>query len=165
MTLCFERFAANRLATSFLAIDICATQGLGLAELLDEVVSRLPEGPALYPHDYLTDASMRFLAAEQIREVVFEELRDELPYAVAVEVQEWDENEIEIRVRANLLVERESQKGMLIGAGGRMLRRLGTEARLRLGRRTGKIVHLNLWVKTDRNWARRPKRIRQLGYL
>ena len=146
-------------------IEVSATRRAGIAELLENIVSRLPEGPPLYPADFLTDASMRFLAAEQIREVVFEQLRDELPYAVAVEIENWDEGDAEIRIRANLLVERESQKGILVGAGGRTLKRLGTEARRRLAQRTGKIVHLNLWVKTDRNWARRPRRIRQLGYL
>jgi GTP-binding protein Era len=97
--------------------------------------------------------------------VAFEMFREEIPYSLAVEVEEWKESEHEVRARANVLVERESQKGIVVGAGGGMLRDLGTEARLRLSSRLGKTVHLQLWVKTDRNWTKRPRRIRELGYL
>ncbi|MCP4003177.1 MAG: GTPase Era [bacterium] len=136
-----------------------------VAAFLDKVVALLPEGPALYPEDFLTDAPMRFLAAEQIREVVFEQFRDEIPYSVAVEVEGWDESSKEVRIRANLLVERESQKGIVVGAGGAMLKSLGIESRKRLAPLVGKTVHLNLWVKTDHNWTKKPARARALGYL
>ena len=152
-----ERFAG--------CIAVSAQTGAGMDVVLERLVSLLPEGPALYPEDTLTTAPLRFLAAEQIREVVFEQYEDEIPYAVAVEIERWDEDDAEVRVRANLLVERESQKGIVVGRGGRMLKALGTEARERLRQRLGKTVHLNLWVKTDRNWTKRPRRARQLGYL
>jgi GTP-binding protein Era len=144
--------------------EVCAPEGVGLDPLIERLVSLLPEGPALYPEDFLTDAPLRFLAAEQIREVAGELLRAELPYALAVEVLEWKEDEDAVRIRAELLVERDSQKGIVVGQGGRMLRALGTQARIRLEPLVGKTVHLNLWVRTDRNWTRRPGRVRQLGY-
>jgi GTP-binding protein Era len=146
-------------------VEVCAPDGLGLAVLIERLVSLVPEGPALYPEDFLTDAPLRFLAAEQIREVAGELLRAELPYALAVEVLEWKESEDAVRVRAELLVERDSQKGIVVGQGGRMLRELGTQSRARLAPLVGKNVHLNLWVRTDRNWTRRLGRVRQLGYL
>jgi GTP-binding protein Era len=152
-----ERFAA--------VLETSAARGEGIEALLDALAALLPEGPALYPEDTLTDVNLRFLAAEQIREVVFEQYRDEIPYAVAVEVEEWRETEDSVRVRANLLVERESQKGILVGAGGRALGELGQEARKRLSERLLKSVHLKLWVKRDPNWTKRPKRARELGYL
>jgi GTP-binding protein Era len=152
-----ERFAGT--------IEVSAETGAGLEDLLRALVRHLPEGPALHPEDTLTDRPLRFLAAEQIREVCFELLREELPYALAVEVDEWKEAAEDVRIRANLLVERESQKGIAVGRGGEMLGRIGTEARRRLAERLGKAVHLNLWVKVDRNWSRRPQRARELGYL
>ena len=152
-----DRFAA--------VLEISARTGFGLDALLEQLVARLPASPALYPDDYLTDRPLRFLAAERIREVAFEQLREELPYALAVEVQQWKETDDEVRIRADLLVERESQKGMVVGAGGRMLKALGTEARQRIAQMIGKRVHLELWVKTDRNWSKRPARARELGYL
>ena len=150
----------------FVAVLSCsASTGAGLDELVERVVALLPEGPCLYPEDALTDAPMRFLAAEQIREVVFESYRDEVPYAVAVEVESYKTDGGELRVRANLLVERDAQKAIVVGADGRMLKRVGSEARRRLARRVGMPAHLSLWVKTDPNWSRRPKRARELGYL
>ena len=146
-------------------LSCSATSGAGLDELVERVVALLPEGPSLYPDDVLTDAPMRFLAAEQIREVVFESYRDEVPYGVAVEVESYKTDGGELRVRANLLVEREALKAIVVGTDGRMLKRVGSEARRRLAERVGMPAHLNLWVKTDANWSRRPKRARQLGYL
>jgi GTP-binding protein Era len=146
-------------------LEVSAETGLGLGRLVERILERLPESPALYPADYLTDRPLRFLAAEQIREVAFEMLRDEVPYSLAVEVEEWKEDDAAVRVRANLLVERESHKGIVVGVGGSMLKRLGSEARRRLADLVGRPVHLNLWVKADRNWSKRLKRARELGYL
>ena len=146
-------------------LEVSAHSGSGLDALVEEIARHLPEGPALYPEDFFTDAPWRFLAAEQVREVIFEQFHDEMPYVIAVEVEDWQEDEGGVRVRANLLVERDSQKGIAVGAGGRMLKAVGSEARRRLAERIGKDVHLNLWVKTDKNWSKRPRRVRQLGYL
>ncbi len=146
-------------------VEVSAVTGMGLEALRRAIVEHLPVGPALYPDDYLTDAPLRFLAAERIREVGFELLRDELPYSLAVEIDSWDESDEELRIRANLLVERDSQKGIVVGAGGQMLKELGSEARQRIRVLVDKPVHLNLWVKTDKNWSKKLRRIRQLGYL
>lgn len=146
-------------------VETSALEGRGLEALVEALAGLLPEGPALFPEDTLTDANMRFLGAEQIREVVYELYRDEIPYAVAVEIDEWKETDDALRIRANLLVERESQKGIVLGAGGGALKALGIEARRRLSDRLDKTVHLALWVKLDKNWTKRPKRARELGYL
>jgi GTP-binding protein Era len=146
-------------------IELSARTGQGLDPLREAMVRHLPLSPALYPEDYLTDRPMRFLAAEQIREVAFELLHDELPYALAVEVEEWKEDADAVRIRANLLVEHESQKGIVVGRGGKMLGAIGREARRRLAPLVSKTVHLKLWVKTDPNWSHKPRRARQLGYL
>ena len=146
-------------------LEVSAVTGAGMDALRLALVEHLPAGPARYPEDYLTDAPLRFLAAERIREVAFEMLRDELPYSLAVEIERWDESGGELRLRANLLVERDSQKGIVVGAGGRMLKALGSEARARLHQLVDVPVHLNLWVKTDKNWSKKLRRVRQLGYL
>ena len=145
--------------------EVSAQTAKGIPELSEAIVSLLPESPALYPEDTLTDAPLRFLAAETVREVACELYRDEIPYALAVEVEAYREDDHEVLVRANVLVERASQKPIVVGTGGRMLKELGSEARRRLRGVCGKPVHLELWVKTDRNWRKRPKRARELGYL
>ena len=146
-------------------LEVSALKGEGVEALVTALIGHLPESPALYPDDALTDRSLRFLACELLREVCFEQLRDELPYSVGAEILEWNEGDRDVRIRANLLVERESQKGMVVGAGGSRLGALGREGRLRIAELVEKPVHLKLWVKTDRNWTKRLERARQLGYL
>ena len=146
-------------------LELSALTGAGVERFVERVISYLPKAPPLYPEDYLTNVPLRFVAAEQVREVAFELYQDEIPYALAVEVESWKETERDVRIHANVLVEREHQKGIVVGAEGRMLKALGSEARKRLSVFLGKAVHLNLWVKTDRNWSKRPKRARELGYL
>ncbi len=146
-------------------LELSAHTGEGVERFIERVLSYLPQAPPLYPEDYLTDVPLRFMAAEQVREVAFELYQDEIPYALAVEVEGWKETEHDVRIHANVLVEREHQKAIVVGAGGRMLKALGSEARKRLRECLGKEVHLNLWVKADRNWSKRPKRARELGYL
>ena len=129
------------------------------------LVARLPEGPAFYGEDELTDRPLRFLAAEEIREAVFEELEEELPYETAVEVESFDESQPgRVRIRANLLVEHRSQKGMVIGKGGAMIRRIGERARRGIEELLGSSVHLELWVKVEPRWGKRPNRLKSLGY-
>jgi GTP-binding protein Era len=146
-------------------LEVSARSGAGLGRFVAALVAHLPLSPPLYPEDYLTDLPLRFLAAERVREVAFELYHDEIPYSLAVEVQRWVETAGEVRIEADLLVEREHQKGIVVGEGGRKLKAVGTEARRRLSSLMGKKVHLKLWVKSDRNWTRRPKRARELGYL
>ncbi len=146
-------------------ISVSARTGEGIDRVLSALVERLPLGPALYPDDAVTDRSLRFLVAEQVREVAFEIFDQEIPYSITIEVEEFKETNQEVKIRANVLVEREAHKAIVIGAGGQMLKRLGTDARHRLIALLGKPTHLNLWVKTDRNWSRNPRRLRELGYL
>jgi len=146
-------------------LRVSAATGEGTAELLEAVVRRLPEGPALYPADAITDRSLRFLSAELVREAAFEELAQELPYALAVEVVEFDESRPDlVRIRADLLVERRSQKQIVIGAGGAVIKRIGMRARRQIERLVASQVHLALWVKLEPRWSRRAKRLKTLGY-
>jgi GTP-binding protein Era len=143
-----------------------ATKGLGVGEFVDYLFGILPEGPAYYPEDELTDLPMRFIAKEIIREKLFEHLSEELPYSVAVSIEEYSEDPEKnlTRIRADICVERESQKGMVIGRGGAMLRTIGTAARQALEKETGERVYLNLFVKVEKDWSRKETMLRRLGY-
>lgn len=144
---------------------VSARTGHGLPALLETIVAQLPESPPLYPEDDLTDRPVRWLAAELVREVLFEELEQELPYGMAVEVIEFDESRPDIvKLRANLLVARDSQKRIVIGSKGRQIKRIGTRARRSIEQLLDTRVHLDLWVKVDPRWARDKDRIEDLGY-
>jgi GTP-binding protein Era len=145
---------------------ISATKGLGVEELLKHLFGILPEGPDYYPEDELTDLPMRFIAKEILREKLFAFLSDELPYSVAVTIEEYREDPEKnlTRIRAEICVERESQKGMVIGRGGRMLRAIGTAARQELEKETGERVYLDLFVKVEKDWSRKETMLRRLGY-
>ncbi len=146
------------------ALRISAERGDGLEALVSEMVARLPEGPALYPEDEVTDRSLRFLAAELVREAAFRELSQELPYRLAVEVEEFKEDADCVRIRANLLVERASQKQIVVGRGGEVIKQIGIAARLEIEKLMERKVFLSLWVKVEPGWTRRPKRLKSLGY-
>lgn len=148
------------------ALRLSAKTGEGTLDFLAACVARLPLSPPLYTGDELSDRPLRFLAAELVREAAFEELAQELPYALAVQVIEFDEKRADlVRVRADLLVERASQKKIVIGAGGAMLKRIGTRARREIEQLVGTQVHLELWVKLEPGWARKPNRLKSLGYF
>ncbi len=145
--------------------SISAATGEGVEDLLADSVARLPVSPPLYPEDQLSDRPLRFLAAELVREAAFEELGQELPYALAVEVVEYDEKRSDfVWIRADLLVERRSQKQIAIGKGGQVIKRIGVRARHGIEELIGKKVHLELWVKVEPRWAKQPKRLKSLGY-
>jgi len=150
------------------AVDfhVSGKTGEGVAALLAAVVERLPIAPPFYDDpEQLTDRSLRWLAAECIREAVFEELEQELPYSTAVEIESFDESRPElIRIRAQLLVERESQKRIVIGSGGTQVKEIGKRARESLETLLETRVFLELWVKVEPNWAQRPRRLAALGY-
>ena len=147
-------------------IPISALLGDGLPELLQEMVKLLPTAPPLYPADQGTDATERFLVAELIRERLLHHTGEEIPYAVAVQVEEFDESRRPdlVRIRAVIYVERESQKGIVIGKHGRLLKIIGQEARGEIEDLLQAHVFLELWVKVWKNWRRDPKAIRTLGY-
>jgi GTP-binding protein Era len=147
------------------ALRVSARTGEGVDALIREMVELVPEAPAYYPEDEITDRSLRFLVAELVREAAFEELSQEIPYSCAVEVQDYDESDSDlVRIRANLVVERRSQKGMVIGQGGAMIKRIGIRARRNIEDLIQAKVHLELWVKVEPRWWERPRRRRSLGY-
>ena len=143
-----------------------ATKGENLGKLLDLIVDALPEGPPYYPGDQVTDQTERDIAAELIREQVLRHTRQEVPHAVAVVVEEFKERENGvIYVGANVFIERDSQKGIIIGKKGQMLRKVGSAARQEIERMTGGQVYLDLWVKVRKGWRRDEEELRRLGYV
>ena len=147
------------------ALRVSALTGEGLPKLLSTGVELLPESPPLYPRDEISDRPLRFLVAELEREAAFEVLSQELPYSLAVEVVDFDESRPDLtRIRAELLVERNSQKPIVVGRGGTSIRKIGTRARREIERLVDGRVHLELWVKVEPRWSRSAARIRGLGY-
>ncbi len=148
-------------------VPIAALLGDGLPILVTEIVQRLPVAPPLYPPELLTDQTERFLAAEFIRERVFHHTSQEIPYAVAVQIESFEEEERPrlVKIRAVIYVERDSQKAILIGKQGRMLKQIGQEAREDLERLLDCKVYLELWVKVWKNWRKDPRALRELGYV
>ena len=142
-----------------------ATKGENLGKLLDLIVDALPEGPPYYPGDQVTDQTERDIAAELIREQVLRHTRQEVPHAVAVVVEEFKEQETgAFFVAANIFVEKRSQKGIVIGRNGQMLRKIGTAARQEIERMVGGRIYLDLWVKVRKDWRRDEAELRRLGY-
>jgi len=131
---------------------------------LDEVlVRRLPEGEALYPEDYLTDQPERFFVAEMVRERILHHTRQEIPYASGVVIESFKEEEGLVRIEAVILVERESQKGILIGRGGSMLKTVGTEARAQIEAFLGTKIYLGLFVKVRPDWRESEQILGEMG--
>lgn len=133
-------------------LPISAKNAQGLDRLRQAIVERLPEGPAYFPPEHVTDQPERFLAAELIREKILAETRQEVPHSVAVVVDKWEESPKITRVYATVYVEREGQKGIVIGTGGAMLKKVGTLAREEMERLLGAKIFLDLHVKVEPNW-------------
>lgn len=136
------------------AVPVSARTGEGIEELKRLIVNNLPPGPALFPDDYVTDQPMRFLAAEIVREQVLHATREEVPHAVAILVDDWEESPRLVKIAATIYVERPGQKSILIGNKGQMLKKIGTAAREELEQRLDKKVFLSLIVKVRPNWRR-----------
>ncbi len=156
---------------------ISAIEGDGVPQLVDGLAKLLPEGPAMFPPDMVTDAAERFMVAELVREQVLRLFRQEVPYSVAVVVEHFDESEREpkgpvkpgglgglVRIDARIFVERDSQKAIVIGKGGAMLKRIGTEARKEIQRMLGAHVYLSLHVKVESRWSERAEALLKMGY-
>ena len=141
-----------------------AVTGEGLVELVEKIVSYLPEGVPFYPEDMITDQPERFFIAEVIREKVFHLTRQEIPYCTAVVVESVKDKGDVIVVDAYIFVERDSQKGIIIGREARMLKKIGQFAREELERIYGKKIYLNLWVKVKEKWRHKERALRELGY-
>ena len=145
-------------------VPVSALTGDGLDRVVDELVPRLPQGPAHYPAGMRTDQPEEVLVAETVREKLLDVLREELPHSVAVKTENIDQPKAgTIRIEASIYVERPSQKGIVIGAGGSMIRRVGTEARRDLEENFSRQVYLDLRVKVEKDWQSHPDRIKRLG--
>jgi GTP-binding protein Era len=146
------------------AILVSAETGEGIPALLTRIGALLPEAPFAFDADDIGTQPLRFFVTEYLREAAFEALEDELPYAVAAEVEEFREHSSPVYIRVTLLVERESQKGMLIGQGGRTIKAIGSHARSRLEALLGGPVYLDTWVKVLPNWRRNAAALARLGF-
>lgn len=143
---------------------VSATRGTNLNKLLTQILARLPQGPELYPADQVTDQTMQALAAELIREQVLLHTREEIPHSVAVAIDAWEERRADLtHISATIYVERDSQKGIVIGAGGALLKQIGQHARAEIEAWVGHQVYLELWVKVWEKWRERESSLRQLG--
>jgi GTP-binding protein Era len=147
-------------------IPVSAKSGENMHALIEAIVGLLPEGPKYYPDDMVTDRPVSFIVAELIREKALQLTREEVPHSVAVLVEEMEKREDKdlIDIYAVIYVERDSQKGIVIGKGGRMLKEIGTRARQEIEPLLGDKVFLKLQVKVEKDWAKRPQMIKRLGY-
>ena len=146
-------------------VPISAREGENLDGLIAELKKYLPEGPQYYPEDMVTDQPERLIIAELVREKVLELTRDEIPHAVVVDIEEMTTREKgDVYIRAVIYVERESQKGIVIGAKGALLRTIGERARADAETLLGAKVYLDLWVKTRRDWRNRTNALREFGF-
>jgi GTP-binding protein Era len=158
--------AYHRLFPQAPVIPVSAILGDGLPELEAEIIKLLPTAPPIYAEDQITERTERFLVAELIRERLLHHLGEEMPYAVAVDIEEFDESRRPdlVTIRAVIFVERQSQKGIVIGKKGHLLKTVGQEARLEMEALLGCRVFLELWVKVWKNWRKDPRALRLLGY-
>jgi GTP-binding protein Era len=145
-------------------IPISALEGFQVKEVFDRIVELLPESPPFYPKDQLTDKPERFFVNETVREKILMNYKKEIPYAVEVDTEEFLEEDSIIRMRAVIMVERDTQKGIIIGHKGAALKRVGIEARKDLEQFFGKQVHLELYVKVNKNWRSNQNQLKRFGY-
>ena len=147
-----------------LIYPISALEGFNVKEVFDKIIELLPESPAFYPKDQLTDKPERFFVNEKIREKILMHYKKEIPYAVEVDTEEFFEEEKIIRMRAVIMVERETQKGIIIGHKGEAIKRVGVEARKDLEKFFGKQVYLELYAKVNKNWRSNERQLKRFGY-
>jgi len=148
-------------------VILSALKDEGVRTLVDAIRERLPEGPAYFPDELYTDHSVRFLAAELIREQLFLQMKQEIPYSTAVEIEEFkdptEDNPV-TRIRAVIIVEKDSQKGMVIGKGGRRTKEIGKRSREKIEKLVDGKVFLELFVKVEKDWTKDFDKIRRFGY-
>jgi GTPase len=143
---------------------ISAEEGEGTDDLLDALRSALPEHPFLYPEDEIASDPVRFFVAELVRETIFEQFREEIPYSVMCQVEDFREEQDPVYIQVNVFVERKSQKGMLIGSRGAAIRALGETSRTKIETFLGRRVYLDLWVKPLKAWRKNRAYLGQLGF-
>ncbi|HEY9278868.1 MAG TPA: GTPase Era [Eoetvoesiella sp.] len=145
-------------------VPVSALRGVQLDNLLTEVGARLPEGEPLFEEDTLTDRPVRFIVAELVREKIFRLVGDELPYGCTVVIEQWDENEHGVHIAACVVVERETHRPILLGAGGVHMKRIASEARQDMEKLLDKKVFLDVYIKVRKGWSDREGALRELGY-
>jgi GTP-binding protein Era len=145
-------------------LPISALENFNIEPIFNRIIELLPESPPFYPKDQITDKTERFFVNETIREKILMHYKKEVPYSVEVDTEEFKEEEKIIRIRSIIMVERETQKGILIGHKGKALKRVGTEARKDLEKFFDKKVFLELYVKVNKNWRSNDKQLRRFGY-
>jgi len=143
---------------------ISALEGFNVKEVFSRIIELLPMSPAFYPKDQLTDKPERFFVNETIREKILMHYKKEIPYAVEIDTEEFFEEDTIIRMRSVIMVERETQKGIIIGHKGSALKRVGMESRKDLEKFFGKQVHLELYVKVNKNWRSNQRQLKRFGY-
>lgn len=143
---------------------ISALTGFNIKNVFNRLIELLPQSPPFYPKDQLTDKPERFFVNEKIREKILMYYKKEIPYAVEVETEEFFEEEKIIRIRSVIMVERETQKGILIGHKGKALKRVGVESRKDLEQFFEKKIHVELYVKVNKNWRSNPRQLKRFGY-
>jgi len=143
---------------------ISALKNFNVIAVFEKIIELLPESPAFYPKDQLTDKPERFFVNEAIREKILMHYKKEIPYAVEIETEEFNEDEKIIKIRAIIMVERDSQKGIIIGHKGSALKRVGSEARRDLEKFFGKKIFLELYVKVNKDWRNNKNQLRRFGY-
>jgi GTP-binding protein Era len=143
---------------------VSALTGDGIPDLMARVAQHLPESPFLYPEEDISTQPVRFFVAELVRETVLEQLHDEVPYSVAVQVEEYREGRSPLYIRAVIYVERDSQKAIIIGSKGAQIRKLGEAARKKIETFVGEKVYLDLWIKVLANWRKNPGSLSRFGY-
>jgi len=143
---------------------VSALNGDGVKKLMDSVAEKLPESPFLYPGNEISTQPVRFFVAELIRETVLDQLHDEVPYSVAVQVEEYREDRSPLYIRAVIYVERESQKAIIIGAKGAQIKRVGEASRRKIEAFIGTQIYLDLWIKVLPNWRKKPETLSRFGY-
>lgn len=145
-------------------IPVSAQRDIQLTELLDEIAKYLPINEPMFEEDIITDRSMRFIAAEMLREKIFRLVGDELPYGCAVMIEQWEENDEGARISACILVEREGHRPILLGAQGMHMKRIATEARQDIQEMLEKPVYLDVYIKVRKGWTERESTLRELGH-
>ena len=157
--------AYNKLCSVAEVIPVSALRTEGVDVLIEGILKYLPEGPQFYPGDIVTDQMERFMASEIIREKIMENTREEVPHSAAVEIEEWTEREEGlVFIRANIYIERDGQKGIIIGKNGSRLKSIGTRARHDIEGLLGTKVFLELWVKIKKDWRGDERALKELGF-
>lgn len=146
-------------------LRISAKTGRNKDTLLDNIFKKLPEGDLLYPNDVVTEESMRDIAEEIVREKILMNTSDEIPHSVAITIDKYEESEEIDRISATIYCEQKSQKGILIGKGGSLLKKIGTEARIELEKIADKKIFLSLEVKVEKDWRKKDKILKNFGYV